>query len=163
MVPTCVLEEWRFFMMEFGELCVMMVGIYQMLQWCVDNWAVVLLKRQRAKLILGEVQDKYDIRLVNGINLCSGRVEIRHNGVWGTVCDNGWDLSDAAVVCRQLGCGAAKEAKSKAYFGKGSGRIWLDNVACTGKETTLKNCSASSWGKNKCGHHKDAGVICQCE
>ncbi|KAA0724889.1 Scavenger receptor cysteine-rich type 1 protein M160 CD163 antigen-like 1 [Triplophysa tibetana] len=104
-----------------------------------------------------------DIRLVNGTNLCSGRVEIRHNGVWGTVCDDGWDLSDAAVVCRQLGCGAAKEAKSKAYFGKGSGRIWLDDVACTGNETTLKKCSAPPWGKHDCGHHKDAGVICQCE
>ncbi|NXX50889.1 DMBT1 protein, partial [Tricholaema leucomelas] len=101
-----------------------------------------------------------NLRLLNGPNRCAGRVEVLHNHMWGTVCDDGWDLEDAAVVCRQLGCGTALWALSGAYFGRGHDPIWLDEVECTGAEESLFSCVTRAWGHNNCVHGEDAGVVC---
>ena len=104
--------------------------------------------------------DSRQLRLVDGGGHCAGRVEILNQGSWGTICDFSWDLDDARVVCRQLGCGKALDATLSSSFGAGSGPIWLDNVRCTGKESHVWRCPSRGWGKHHCDHSRDAGVIC---
>ncbi|XP_078665958.1 uncharacterized protein LOC144908267 [Branchiostoma floridae x Branchiostoma belcheri] len=102
------------------------------------------------------------IRLVSGGSTSSqGRVEVFHDGLWGTVCNNSWGLSDADVVCRQLGYLGATEALGSAAFGQGSGPIWLDNVTCNGSEATISDCGHNGWGIHDCEHGEDAGVVCE--
>jgi len=101
------------------------------------------------------------IRLVGGSSYGQGRVEVNYNGEWGTVCDDGWDNTDAGVVCRQLGFGSSGRAIRSARFGQGSGPIWLDSVKCTGSESTLVSCGHLGVGVTRhCSHFEDAGVRC---
>ena len=100
------------------------------------------------------------VRLVNGPTKHEGRVEIYHNGEWGTVCDDGWDLNDAQVVCKELGIGNAIYARHGAFYGQGRGSVWLSNLQCVGTEWTIGNCSHSRRGEFYCYHYRDAGVKC---
>ena len=101
----------------------------------------------------------YNIRLVNGGGALKGRVEIKHNGEWGTVCDDLFDNNDAKVVCRSINANGGTQHQS-AFFGQGSGSIWLDNLACGGTEASILDCGSNGIGSHNCGHGEDAGVTC---
>ncbi|EKX46655.1 hypothetical protein GUITHDRAFT_48775, partial [Guillardia theta CCMP2712] len=87
------------------------------------------------------------------------RVEVQHNGAWGTVCDDDFSSPDAQVVCRQVGC-TTTYAMSVGSFGGGTGTIWMDQVSCSGSESQLTSCSFGGWASHDCVHSEDVAVCC---
>lgn len=105
------------------------------------------------------------IRLRNGTNDFEGRVELLHNGEWGAICDDNFDVNDAIVICRMLGYGAPVEALGNSHFGPGGGKdfkYWIDELACSGNERDISECSFAGYGIHNCdvSHTEDASVRC---
>ncbi|XP_055993193.1 soluble scavenger receptor cysteine-rich domain-containing protein SSC5D [Sorex fumeus] len=117
-------------------------------------------KSTRAPVLSAGAPRQERLRLVSGPHGCAGRLEVRHAGRWGTVCDDSWDLQDAAVACRELGCGEALAAPGEARFGTGAGPVWMDDVGCRGSELALRDCPRKPWGRSNCDHSEDAGLVC---
>ncbi|XP_078616426.1 ZP domain-containing protein-like isoform X2 [Branchiostoma floridae x Branchiostoma japonicum] len=105
------------------------------------------------------------VRLTSGPNENEGHVEVHHSGRWGGVCDDDWDIKDATVVCRELRYQSASEASVFAKYRNGSDVAtfyWLDNVQCSGNESTLASCPRSNqWGMHNCNPvGENAGAVC---
>ena len=107
-----------------------------------------------------------DIRLANGTTSSSGRLEVYHNGTWGTVCNDAsdqrgdqYDNNMANVVCQMLGFSLG-QVKVDTEFGEGTGPIWMDSVDCSGDETSIFDCHHDRWGVHDCSHSEDVGVVC---
>ncbi|KAJ8034628.1 hypothetical protein HOLleu_21545 [Holothuria leucospilota] len=104
-----------------------------------------------------------NLRLVQGVapwSNSSGRLEVFFNNEWGTICNDGWDLVDATVVCRELGYPEVLTIYQNAFFGNASGYIWLTNVQCNGNESSLSECQHEIFAEPQCSHHQDVGVLC---
>ena len=104
-----------------------------------------------------------EVKLV-GDKGSKGRLEVYHNGTWGTVCDKGFTDTAARVVCYSLGYGHTEYGHSgqflSNYYGAGSGRIWLQNVQCHGSELRITECQHDGWGLHNCSHLDDVSISC---
>ncbi|XP_060677686.1 deleted in malignant brain tumors 1 protein-like [Hemiscyllium ocellatum] len=105
--------------------------------------------------------EQIQLRLSDGGSPCAGRVEIYYNGTWGSVCDNSWDMIDAEVVCKQLGCGHVMDMSLASSYEPGSGPVWLKDVKCSGNESFLWECPSAPLGhQDDCSHKEDVRMMC---
>ncbi|XP_008698978.1 Fc receptor-like protein 2 [Ursus maritimus] len=118
---------------------------------------------QRSKAVsLSVTEPPPKIRLTNGPHRCEGRVEVEQDGRWGTVCDDGWDMKDVAVVCRELGCGAAKHTPAGVLYpplAEEDQSVFIQVALCEGTEDALAECERVE--AFDCDHSEDAGAACE--
>lgn len=110
----------------------------------------------------GQCGQEVQVRLVEGNNATTGRLEIRYKGIWGTVCDDNFGPEEGQVACRMLGFPDSKAIiHSEAAFNPGTGPIWIQTIVCNGSENSLKDCQASDWRPTmQCKHLEDVGIEC---
>merc|ERR1711971_606245 len=109
----------------------------------------------------------FDIKLVGGSDERTGRVAIRHRGIWGTICDDHFGDNEAKVVCRMLGFPTADANVLNTFTDHhGKGPIWIalkKEDGCDGNESHLDQCKQSYLWEHDytCNHIEDAVVTCQ--
>uniref|UniRef100_A0A669CWU0 SRCR domain-containing protein n=1 Tax=Oreochromis niloticus TaxID=8128 RepID=A0A669CWU0_ORENI len=119
----------------------------------LELWRPETLTLLSLHAVLNHEPREGDVRLFGSKNVSEGRVEIYHDGKWGTVCDDNWDMADARVLCRQLNFPGARSIVTGKDYGQGApGPIWLDDVNCKGTETHLFTCEFKGWGETDCTH-----------
>jgi hypothetical protein len=85
----------------------------------------------------------------------TGFLEVFHEGEWRGVCDDNFDQAEGEVVCRELG-----QVYSSFNSVSGSGSFWLDDLSCSGSESSLISCSSAGWGNHNCGASEHVLVTC---
>ncbi|VDI37093.1 Hypothetical predicted protein [Mytilus galloprovincialis] len=119
-------------------------------------WIVFLTEIELALLVSGQLSGS--LRLTAGYAANAGRLEIFHNGEWGTVCDNHFDNIDATVACKELGyCSGIMHQADR--ISDGHGAIWLTDLNCTGSERKLLHCAYNA-DSTRCRHYEDVGIHC---
>ncbi len=96
---------------------------------------------------------------MDGNQWCSGRLEVKSNQSWSSVCADGFDQQDAEVVCRQLGCGAPS-VLSEGLYVEAEAAVRFIGFQCDGHESALLDCGVSSSVRNTCSSRKAVGLAC---
>ncbi|PVD39515.1 hypothetical protein C0Q70_02149 [Pomacea canaliculata] len=120
---------------------------------CSINQVLYTIVKQANKDIISSLQQVFvlgndTVRLVNGNKPWNGRLEVKYNDTWGTVCDDSFGVSNTP------------EVHGNAFYGQGTLPILLDEVACSGSETNIFDCRHNVVGQHDCSHSEDVGVDC---
>lgn len=89
-------------------------------------------------------------------------MEVENEGRWGTVCHDSWDMKDVAMVCWELGCGAAKHTPVGMLYlpvAEEDRPVFIQVALCNGTEEALAECEQVE--TFDCGHDEDTGAVCE--
>ena len=100
------------------------------------------------------------MRLIGGPTLKEGIVQVYFNDIWGSVCDQLWDKTDADVACRMMGYAGSTQPKNSAVYGKASDTFWLNNLRCAGDENSLFSCVHDGLRNHTCAGGNEATLAC---
>ncbi|XP_049764444.1 protein bark beetle [Schistocerca cancellata] len=112
--------------------------------------------------------DERPVRLLGGTTETEGRLQIRVNGTWGTVCSYGWTQRNSVIVCRQLGLAPDPDGWLMApaelpQAGTGE-NILMSNVRCGEEDVDITQCRAEHTVAGDmygaCTHQQDVGLRC---
>ncbi|CAB4069302.1 Protein bark beetle [Lepeophtheirus salmonis] len=125
---------------------------------------LTLSEKQPIKLL--DNSSDYVVRLVGGSTTHEGRLEIKIDDVWGTVCNFGWTIESAAIACQQIG-GVLNPEDWLILPGQlpdyEEGPIHLSNVRCGPLDTDIRYClnsESTSDFYGSCNHNNDVGIKC---
>ncbi|KAJ2949950.1 hypothetical protein O0L34_g11275 [Tuta absoluta] len=114
----------------------------------------------------GYVEPVVPIRLLGGRTQQEGRLQVKMEGKWGTVCNYRWNIVNAALVCHQLGLALNPddwflEPNEIPDAGK-TEDIVVSNVECTEFDNDITKCKAETMDnfENSCTHENDVGIRC---
>ena len=83
-------------------------------------------------------------------------LRVKHNGSWGTVCDDAFQTVDAQAACYTLGLNGG----SFTNYDYDGGTIWMDDVNCATNTTNFLECSHNGWGQENCGSSENVLLTC---
>ena len=100
-------------------------------------------------------------RLVGGQSPREGLVQVYYNKIWGWVCADQWDKHDADVACRMMDFDGSLSVGFKNENSRGiKAPVWLNNMQCTGNESSLFSCVHDRLVSGDCTKTRKAGVNC---